>query len=153
MQVKINSLNSLNLANDKFQVTMSLENLGLKENNQYKQHNNRKKSDTISKSHYNNTQFYWSTNILKSYVQQLSWLVTADTNSHISTHKSTCATHNSKGYITPLVVITETTTPVPCLQKSSLCNSFEDQAPVDGIYRRLIFKWVAVTWRNDRVPG
>ena len=29
---------------------------------------------------------------------------------------------------------------------SSLCNSFEDRAPVDGIYGCPIFTWVAVTW-------
>ena len=29
--------------------------------------------------------------------------------------------------------------------KSSLCNSFKDQAPVDFIYGCLIFKWLAET--------
>ena len=37
--------------------------------------------------------------------------------------------------------------------KSRHCNSFEDQAPVNFIYGCLIFKWVAVTWLHDRVPG
>ena len=37
--------------------------------------------------------------------------------------------------------------------KSSDCNSFEDRAPVDGIYGCLIFKWVAETWLHDGVPG
>ena len=35
---------------------------------------------------------------------------------------------------------------VPCHVLSSLCNSFEDRAPVDFIYGCPIFKWVAVTW-------
>ena len=36
---------------------------------------------------------------------------------------------------------------------SSLCNSFQDQAPVDFIYGCLIFKWVAVSWFLDRALG
>ena len=32
------------------------------------------------------------------------------------------------------------------VMESSLCNSFEDQEPVDFIYGCMIFKWVAVTW-------
>ena len=38
--------------------------------------------------------------------------------------------------------------------KSSLCNSFEDQASVaaDFIYRCQIFKWIVETWLHDRVP-
>ena len=41
---------------------------------------------------------------------------------------------------------------------SSLCNSFEDEAPVDEtpvdeIYGCPIFKWVAETWLKDRAPG
>ena len=32
--------------------------------------------------------------------------------------------------------------------KSSQCNSFEDQVPVDEIYGYLIFKWVALTWQG-----
>ena len=31
-------------------------------------------------------------------------------------------------------------------------NSFEDRPPADFIYRCPIFKWVAVTWLNDRAP-
>ena len=37
--------------------------------------------------------------------------------------------------------------------KLSLCDSFEDQAPVDFIYGCPIFKWIAQTWPDDRVPG
>ena len=33
----------------------------------------------------------------------------------------------------------------------SHCNSFDDRAPVDEIYGCPIFKWVEVTWLNDRV--
>ena len=36
---------------------------------------------------------------------------------------------------------------------SSLCNSFEDRAPIDFIYGCPIFKWVAETWFSDRAPG
>ena len=36
---------------------------------------------------------------------------------------------------------------------SSHCNSFEDRVPVDLIYGYPIFKWVALTWFKDRVPG
>ena len=32
---------------------------------------------------------------------------------------------------------------------SSLCNSFEDRAPIDEVYRWPILKWVAVTWLKD----
>ena len=39
------------------------------------------------------------------------------------------------------------------VMSSSLCNSFEDCAPVDEIYRCPIFKWVAVTWLKDRHQG
>ena len=35
---------------------------------------------------------------------------------------------------------------VPTLPCSQVCNSFEDQAPIDFIYRCRIFKWVAETW-------
>ena len=34
----------------------------------------------------------------------------------------------------------------------SHCNSFDDRAPVDEIYGCPIFKCVAVTWLNERVP-
>ena len=37
--------------------------------------------------------------------------------------------------------------------KSSHCNSFEDWAIVDFIYGCPIFKWVAVTWFYEKVPG
>ena len=37
--------------------------------------------------------------------------------------------------------------------KSSHCNLFYYCAPVDLIYRCPIFKWSAVTWLHDRVPG
>ena len=37
--------------------------------------------------------------------------------------------------------------------QSSLCNSFDDWAPVDFIYRCPIFKWLAGTWQHDRVTG
>ena len=33
---------------------------------------------------------------------------------------------------------------------ASLRNSFEDEAPVDEMYRHPIFKWVLVTWFNQR---
>ena len=36
--------------------------------------------------------------------------------------------------------------------KSSLCNSFEDRTPADGIYGCSIFKWVAVISLHERVP-
>ena len=52
-----------------------------------------------------------------------------------------------------LVVITGITVLVPFFLKSSHCNPFEDKAPVDFIYRCLIFKWVVVTWLHDRVRG
>ena len=48
-----------------------------------------------------------------------------------------------------LVDITGTTIQVPHLDKSSLCNAFEDQAPVDEIYGCLIFKWVSETWQQQ----
>ena len=37
--------------------------------------------------------------------------------------------------------------------KLSHCNSFEAWAPIDFMYRCLIFKRVAVTWLHGRVPG
>ena len=36
---------------------------------------------------------------------------------------------------------------------SSLCNSFDDRAPVDEIYGCPIFKWVAVAWLENRTRG
>ena len=41
----------------------------------------------------------------------------------------------------------------PCALYLGHCNSFEDRAPEDEIYGCPIFKWVAVTWLHDRVPG
>ena len=35
----------------------------------------------------------------------------------------------------------------------SLCDSFQDRAPVDEIYGCPIFKWEAATWLPERVPG
>ena len=35
----------------------------------------------------------------------------------------------------------------------SLCNTCEDWAPIDFIYRFLIFKLVTVTWHKDKAPG
>ena len=55
------------------------------------------------------------------------------------------------GYI-PLVTITGINILATYL-KSSHCNSFEEQAPVDFIYRCPIFKWVAETWIHDSVSG
>ena len=46
-----------------------------------------------------------------------------------------------------LVAITGTAVLVPYL-KLSLCNSFEDQAPVNFIYRCPVFKWVTETLTN-----
>ena len=38
---------------------------------------------------------------------------------------------------------------------SSLCHSFEDREPINFIYRRLIFKWIAVIWLKigDKARG
>ena len=38
------------------------------------------------------------------------------------------------------------------VMKSSLCNSYEDRAPVDEIYGCPNFIWDAVTWLEDRAP-
>ena len=32
--------------------------------------------------------------------------------------------------------------------QSSLCNSLQDAAPIDEIYVRQMFQWVAVTWHK-----
>ena len=43
--------------------------------------------------------------------------------------------------------------PVTLSSLSSHWNSFDDQVLKDKIDETLNFKWVAVTWLNDRVPG
>ena len=40
-----------------------------------------------------------------------------------------------------------------CISEWSHWNSFEDGAPVNFIYACSVFKWAAVTWLYDRVPG
>ena len=56
------------------------------------------------------------------------------------------------GHVT-LVAIIGTTVLVPYLLSRSLCNSFEDCAPIDEICGCAIFKWVAVAWWYGMVPG
>ena len=55
--------------------------------------------------------------------------------------------HNLEKGIEHTTIIV-TTTLMPSIFQSSLCNSFEDHIPPDSIYQCLILKWVAETWHH-----
>ena len=57
--------------------------------------------------------------------------------------------HNAQYGMSPWWPLLEILSWYPVM-KSSLCNSFEDRAPVDFIYGCPIFKWVAKTWLCDK---